>query len=55
LVQTKIDHVAVDLMLAAELAAIQLPVPQAVPEHLLRIGHAQAQSARPVHVHALHP
>jgi hypothetical protein len=41
-------------MLSAKLAALPLPIPQAVPERLLGVGHAKAQSARPLHVHAFH-
>jgi hypothetical protein len=51
----EIDDVAADLMPMAELAAIRLPVPQAVPERLPGIRHARAQFTRPIHVHAFHP
>jgi hypothetical protein len=51
----EVDHVAIDLVLATELAAIQLAVPQAIPERPFGVGHAKTQFTRPVHVQAFHP
>jgi len=51
----EVDHVPIDFVLAAEFAAIQLAVPQAIPQHLLSVGHACTQPARAIHIHAFHP
>ncbi|KZC18475.1 hypothetical protein RHOFW104R3_36315 [Rhodanobacter denitrificans] len=55
LTANKINDVMIDLMLAAEFVAIQLPVAQMEPKLLLGIGHGLVQTTCPVDVLAFHP